>query len=404
MPASTHSPQPWKNQLPALVFLAVVVFFGVFPRLLLAPMLVEIGDDLAITTGQATRLFLFVSVGYTLSMLLSGFVSQRLGHRRTLVVSGVATGTGALAVSLAGSLGTVQAATVLLGAGAGLYAPSGIPTVVSLVTREERGKALAIHELGPNTAVMAAPLVAAALVPSISWRLVLGGTGLICLVNAAAFARFGKGSDARGEPPSLSNVATLLSDATFWVVAALLTVAVSAAVGVYAILPSFLIAERGLEAGFVNTLIGISRTSGIAMVFLTGVLVDRIGVKRMLRIVCLVAGAFTLLLGVARGGLLVAAVLLQPLLVPAFFPTALSAIAQVGPPRLRNLAVALAIPAAHFVGTGVFPSFAGLLAEHGRFAFAFVILAGVLFASLALVPRFQPQALRGGSRPGAGVN
>ncbi len=380
-----------RPQLPALVFLAVLVFLGVFPRLLMAPMLVQITRELAITTGQATRLFLFVSAGYTALMLLSGFVSQRLGHRKTLVVSAAGTGAGALAISVAGSLPVMQGAAVLLGAGAGLYAPSGIPTVVALVSAENRGKALAIHEMGPNLAVVSAPLVVAALVPAVSWRLVFAVTGLICLTAAGAYARWGRGSELPGEPPNLKNIATVLADPAFWVVAALLTVAVSAAVGVYAILPSFLIEERALDARLVNTLIGVSRASGIAMVFLTGIAVDRIGVRRMLTIVCSVVGVFTLLLGVAHGPLLIAAVLLQPLLVPAFFPTGLSAIAQVGPPHLRNLAVALVIPAANFFGTGVFPSFAGLLAEQGRFAWAFVVLAAVLFASLALVARFRPQ-------------
>ncbi len=386
-----RSPDSWRPQLPALVFLAVLVFLGVFPRLLIAPMLVEIARELAVTTGQATRLFLFVSAGYTALMLLSGFVSQRLGHRRTLVVSAAGTGAGALAFAIAGSLPALQAAAMLLGAGAGLYAPSGISTVATLVSAEDRGKALAIHEMGPNFAVVSAPLVAAALVPAVSWRLVFTVTGLICLSAAGAYARWGRGSDLPGEPPNLKNIATVLADPAFWVVTALLTVAVSAAVGVYAILPSFLIEERELDARLVNTLIGVSRASGIAMVFLTGIAVDRIGVRRMLAIVCTVVGVFTLLLGIARGPLLIAAVLLQPLLVPAFFPTALSAIAQVGPPHLRNLAVALVIPAANFFGTGVFPSFAGLLAERGRFAWSFVILAAVLFASLALVPGFRPQ-------------
>jgi NNP family nitrate/nitrite transporter-like MFS transporter len=68
-----------------------------------------------------------------------------------------------------------------LGAGAGLYLPSGIATLTGLVAPRHWGKAIAIHELAPNLDFVTAPLLSEALLNWTSWRgvLILFGIGSI---------------------------------------------------------------------------------------------------------------------------------------------------------------------------------------------------------------------------------
>ena len=80
-----------------------------------------------------------------------------------------------------------------LGMAAGLYLPSGIATLTTLVDMRHWGKAIAIHELAPNLSFVTAPLVAEAILAWFSWRLAFALLGIAALGLAAVFYRYGKG-------------------------------------------------------------------------------------------------------------------------------------------------------------------------------------------------------------------
>jgi MFS family permease len=136
--------------------MAVMVFFSMYSRLLLSPLLVYIQEDLAIGPAQATRFFLPLSLAYSGAMLTSGFLAERIGHRRTIATSGFTIGLGLIQIALATSVPHMYIAFGIIGVGAGLYPPSGVTSVTELVQSGIRGKAIAIHEVGPNGAYVVA--------------------------------------------------------------------------------------------------------------------------------------------------------------------------------------------------------------------------------------------------------
>jgi len=56
-------------------------------------------------------------------------------------------------------------------------------------------------------------------------------------------------------------------------------------------------------------------------------------------------------------------VFLQPMLAAAFFAPALSALSHVGPPRARNVAVALTTPVGFLIGGGAIPAAIGAIGD-----------------------------------------
>ena len=98
------------------------------------------------------------------------------------------------------------------------------------------------------------------------------------------------------------------------------------------------------------------------------------------------AGACTVSIGLLRGTPLAAAILLQPMLVSAFFPAGFAELARVTPQSSRNVAVSLVIPAASLFGSGVVPAVMGRLAEIELFWLGFVLLGGLMLASMTLLP------------------
>lgn len=380
--------------VPWVLFLMFMVFFGIFPRLLLSPLLLRISGDLGIGFDRASRFFLSASAGFVTGLLSSGFVAQRLTHRRTIVFSVALGGAMMILLSRVQSVALFHAVFAVMGWANGLYPGSGVASVTAIVPDAHHGKALAIHESGPNLAFITAPILSALLAPSIGWRGVMLVTGIAALLAAVSFAHFGRADTDRGEPPHFANVSVLAKNRSFWVVSVLFTVAATAAMGVFSVLPTFLVVDHGLEEGFVNTLIGASRVTAFATILSAGSFADRFGFRIVVLVVMVVTGTVTVLIGATSGAVLIVSVFLQPMVVGAFFPVGLSALTTVAAPRLRNLSVALAIPLANLVGGGVSPPLLSAAGAAGRFSTAFVVLGILIIASAGTLPLMERSRTR----------
>ena len=96
--------------------------------------------------------------GYCIGLFMSGFVTARLSHRRTILLVSRSDGgshVGSFSNHFPG--GYLYLSLIIAGLSAGLYLPSGIAIVTDLVPKEHWGKALAIHELAPNLGFVTAP-------------------------------------------------------------------------------------------------------------------------------------------------------------------------------------------------------------------------------------------------------
>jgi NNP family nitrate/nitrite transporter-like MFS transporter len=202
-----------------------------------------------------------------------------------------------------------------------------------------------------------------------------------------AYASGDYGGRLPGKAPSLASWRPILKDRSFWIMMLLFSLGIGGSFGVFTMLPLFLINVHGLERSWANTLISLSRISGIGAAFLAGWAVDRAGPKRTLQSVLFFTGLATLGLGVTSGWMLMAAVFLQPLLAVSFFPAGFAALSRLSSESERNVAVSLTIPAAYTIGAGIIPFFIGAMADAGAFS-AGIAGVGGLFLSGALLPGF----------------
>ncbi|MBW1980474.1 MAG: MFS transporter [Deltaproteobacteria bacterium] len=377
-------PQSLRSHLSAILLLAAIFFLNFLARITLAPLLPTIEQDLHIGHTMAGSLFFFISVGYFLSLLASGFVASRLTHRTTIIISATAVGAALLAVSRSSNLLEVRLGLFLLGLAAGLYLPSGISTLTSLVSPEKWGKALAIHEIAPNLAAVAAPLIAEVLLHWFFWRTVLALLGGASLVVGLIYFCFGRGGQFLGRAPQMAFVKSLLARPAFWITTLLFGLAIGASLGVYAMLPLYLVTERGFDRSWANTLVGLSRISGLLMAFVAGWATDRFGAKRTISGVFLLTAVSTVLLGAVPSRGIVIIVFIQPLLAVSFFPAGLAALSCLEPPSSRNVAISLTIPFAFVLGAGAIPTGIGIMADRGSFAGGFIVVGLLILSGFVL--------------------
>jgi NNP family nitrate/nitrite transporter-like MFS transporter len=372
-----------------LLLLAAVFYLNFISRILLAPLLPEIEPTLSISHGQAGTFFLCISIGYFVSLLGSGFVSAKLGHKLTIVVSMLALALSLVMVSLSPSLSLLQGSFLLLGMAAGLYLPSGIATITDQYPANRLGRAFGIHEIAPNLAFLTAPLAAAYLLPKLDWQQVF-----LLFAGAAAgaaiiYALIGRQTRQKGAAPELSRCRELLSRSEFWLMTVLFSMGISATHGVYSVLPMFLVSEHGMDEASANMLVGLSRSTTLVTAFFGGWLADRFGALRTIAVVLLLTGVFTLLLGLGPARLLPVLVWLQPLSAVCFFAPAFSVLSQVGSADARNIVISLAIPIAFVLGGGLIPAMITRLADIGCFTLGLVLTGGFIASGSLLICRLS---------------
>ncbi len=363
---------------------------NVLSRVIFSPLLLTIEADLHLSHTQASSFFMLIATGLSLTMFFSGFLSSKLTHRLVIVLSAVLCGASLIAVSFSLSLLGIRISLFFLGMGAGLYLPSGMATVNSLVVPRDLGKAMASHELGPTLAFAAGPIFVGLLLKYSSWRSILIIIGLTNLLMAFLFVFFGRGGDFAGVKPNLKNLRSILAHPNFWIMAAIFGIAVGAEQGVYALLPTYLVSEKGLEYVSANTIFGLSRISVIFTTVISGFFVDRFGIKKSMFVIVMSSGILTAFLGLTSGVSLLLVIFLQPVMVTCFFPAGLVALSRIGSKQFINVIVAMIIPISYLFGAGVVPSLLGILGENGSFAIGFnflgamVLLSSVLFLFLKL--------------------
>jgi NNP family nitrate/nitrite transporter-like MFS transporter len=381
------------------VFFLVGIFLLNFTaRIILSPLLPTIEEELAISHGQAGFFFFLISAGYLLGLLSSGFFASRVTHKRTIVVSSAGVGIALIAIAFASHLSTIGVGLVALGFAAGLYIPSAIAAITSVVRQEHWGKAIAVHELAPNLAFFASPFIAEAFLRWATWRVALGSLGAMSIIASLTYHYYGRGGEFAGESPGSRAFAILLRARAFWLMLILFGLGVSSTIGVYAMLPLYLVNEQGMGPSWANTVVALSRMHGPVLGLLGGWVSDWFGPKRTMIMSLIFTGIATLLLGVVSGWWTSAVVLLQPLVAVWFFPAAFAALALITGPNARNLAVAFTVPFGFLLGGGAIPTFIGMMGDAGLFAMGFVVAGSLITCGgiLAMVLHLPPPAKKTG--------
>ena len=208
------------------------------------------------------------------------------------------------------------------------------------------------------------------------------------------FLRLAPAGDFRGEAPTLGNIRLLFGRPAFWIMGVLFSLAIAASIGIYSMIPLYLVAERGIDRSLANTLLGLSRIPVLPVALVSGWISDRIGPKPTIAAVILFNGLTAILLGALPGRWVILMVFLQPMLTVCFFPAGFTVLSRIVPPHARNLSVSLTIFIAYLTGGGLIPIALGMFGDAGMFGLAFILVGGITILSLPLITRLDLTEIR----------
>ena len=371
------TPEPFGAVLGKIIFLTFLFFLSFISRFIFAPLLPAISNDLDINTTQAGSIFLFGSIGVAVGAIFSGFVSSRLSHKGSLEVSILGAGSILFVCVFSRSLEAIQLAMLFLGVVAGLNLPSNMAVITAIVSRQDWGKALAMQQTGPPLSLILGPLLSALLLPWMSWRAVLAWIAGVLIISGIALARFGRFGNFPGDQPGFSNVKAVLVKRSFWIMIILFAFGIGGHVGLYTMLPLYLVNEHGFGPELANAMVGLTQVSTFFMTFFAGWLSDRLGEKRTIVVFLVISGGLAVLVGVLSGSILKVVIFLQPAAAVCFFPAAFAALSRTVQPNLRSLVTSWATPIAFIIGGGLLPAVLGYMGQVLSIGLG-VALAGIL--------------------------
>lgn len=386
-PPDHHDPVRFRNQLLPLFFLTSIFFLNFTIRIIISPLLPTISEDMNLSRDQAGSFFLISASGYFISLLCSGFVSSRLLHKKTIALSAIGSGIAMIGIGFTQNPVSMRAGLFMVGMASALYLPSGIAILTTSTDSRNWGKAIGIHELAPNLSFLLVPILCEGLLLLLSWRNVLFSVGTISILLGFSFYQFSNVIDFKGESPNLKSFLPLIATPSFWMMMALFTVGVTGTLGVYAMLPLYLVKEHGMLRAEANTLMTLSRIFTLPMPFVVGWLSDRFGLKPVLAFVLVITGISTLLIGAFTGSLIKLVIFIQPLSAVSFFPPAFAALSLIGSKETRNIMVSFTIPIAFLIGGGLIPNLIGIFGDNDSFSLGFMLTGGFVLAG-AFIPAF----------------
>ncbi len=341
--------------------------------------------DLKIGHDEAGGFFFFITLGYCVGLLLSGFLSSRLKHRGTILISSFAMGGALIFVGLTRNVWGIRLGLMAMGLAAGFYLPSGISTLTSLVSQRHWGKAIAMHELAPNLGFVVAPILSEVLLVWCSWQGILILIGLTSWLTGLIFAFCGKGGQFRGATPDLRTLKDILKEPSFLLLIIFFALGVGSSFSVYSMVPLYLVSERGMDRTWANTLLAMSRMAPLATAFIAGWMTDRLGVQKTLQIVFLLTGVATAMIGIVPTSWMTPVIFIQPILATAFFPAGFAALARFGSPQIKNVAVSLTVPIGFLIGGGAGTAGLGIAGEAHVFFLGFILFGVLIFIGAGLV-------------------
>jgi NNP family nitrate/nitrite transporter-like MFS transporter len=360
-------------------------FLNFSSRTVLSPLLPLIEEELAITHALAGSLFFHMSVGFTISVFMSGWISKHLGYKRSIIISFLALALAFIGFRFAETYYYFAAVSFFVGLTSGIYFPCAIPLITSIFSRENWGKVIGFHETAASSSFLAIPLLVALALRFCHWKtcfILLSG---VCLLVIISF--WVRAPDPRPQEERRSSYSTVFFRKDFWLVNIIWAINVMVTYGIYSITPLFLVTERGLPLALANTIFGISRIGGLFATILIGFFLDRYPVKKILFIIVLLTGFSTIGLGLAQVlWLLVAMLVIQATVSVTFFPSAIMAISKITRLEERSTFMGLTLAIASIWGVGITPVGLGAVADVWSFQIGILVL-GVLSTSSCMLMR-----------------
>ncbi|MFW2368034.1 MAG: MFS transporter [Desulforhopalus sp.] len=371
------------KKLLLLIILWGLWYLAFATRTIVSPLLPIIENEFGLNHGMAGSLYLFAGVGATIASLATGFLAIKIGFKRLIIASFLLTCGACLGIYYAQTYISLAVLLFLFGLSGGFYLPCAIPMITSVFAPASWGRAISIHETAAGFSILSVPLVVAYALGFFEWRFLF--VIMACFVAVGILIFLILAPDPQPKKTQRGLFKTIIGRADFWIVMILWVNCGMTSMGIYNIVPLYLVDEKGMDLEFANNLFGISRVGGFFGQVCIGFFLDRFSIKKIMFILVLASGLSTLGMALCVGqGIFVGLMILQGTFSVMFFPVGLMAISRLTGLEERGVYTGLIMAISQIFGVGLTPLLLGVIADAWSFKIGLAIL-GILTVSICPV-------------------
>jgi predicted MFS family arabinose efflux permease len=353
-------------------------------RAVLSPLMPIIEDEFTISHALAGSIFTLVSIGFTITLLLTALLAARIGYKKCIALGFLILAVSMFSLNCATTFPFLALVAFSIGLGAGVYLPSAIPLLTEIFEPKNWGKAIALHDTGATFSTLSIPVLTAIAVQFLHWRTLLVILGASCLVLVVFFWVFSP--DPHPQREKQIQFTRVLRRRDLWIIAGLWVFAVANSLGLYNLIPLFLVKEKGIDLGVANTIFGLSRIGALVASVLVGFLIDRFGAKKIIFAVLLSTALSTIGIAVSPTlPLLVGMLAFQATVSAAFFPAGFVAISKLTDLNQRGIFTGVTLAFGVVFGLGLTPAILGAAADAWGFQPGILVLGILTVFSCALI-------------------
>lgn len=269
--------------------------FDYYEVFLLTFLIIPIAKEFDLSTGESAALFSWQLLSLAVGGVLMGYAADRFGRRPILIITIVIYALATFARAFSPNYETLIILTVVAGLGIGGEYGVGQTLVAEVVPARRRGLWSGILYGGVFVAIMGAALVGGYVMPVIGWQWTFAISGFPVLL--AAYVRFAAPeSEVWREQRSTIEKTNPLEIALargflrpFAKCTIIATIYFSAYYGIATFLPKYLVEEGDLSVARAAWWIFFSGAAGLVGNLVASVLMDRIGRRRTLMALMVVA-------------------------------------------------------------------------------------------------------------------
>ncbi|MCF8095095.1 MAG: MFS transporter [Desulfobacteraceae bacterium] len=371
---------------PAHLLLFWIMWYLAFSaRALLSPFLPMIKNEFLFTNTTAGTLYLFVAAGGTLALLSAGSISLRLGYKRLITVGFILAPAALAGVFLADSYFSLAFCLFVFGVGCGFYYPCAIPLLTDNISRRHWGKAISFHETAAGFSLLSIPFLVAVILGYMPWRCAFVILSFVFLIACIIFWLVAP--DTKPRQGMKIGIQTIIKRPDFWIILIIWAMNAIGAMGVYGVVPLFLVDERQMSIDSANQILSLSRVGGFSGQIIIGFFLDRYDSRKIISILMISSGLALLGMGLANTNLLIIiALFLQATFCTVFFPVGITAISRLTKPEERSYFTGIMMAISSGLAIGVAPVILGAIADFSSFQAGFLML-GVLTLGISFLAR-----------------
>jgi predicted MFS family arabinose efflux permease len=328
----------------------------------IALLLPSIRKELALSFTEGGTLAAANIFSYALLQLPAGYLADRYGLQRTLLIGAFGTTLLLLTFGLAADYRYAVLNQSLAGVFHAFLFQSGLALLANLFGTERRATAMGLSLVGIFSGQLAINSLGPALAQHFSWRLPFIAFGVVGLLASLTYLWSGSSLTvprARQQPIRVSEALRLFGHPFMWICGLIQFVRLGIIQGISFWLPSLLTDEKGLALGAAGFILALRNILIPPSTMLGGYLSDRLRQPTVIMAVSLVILAITTaaLVRVGPGGLLIALILINAVFVQFYFgPTFALPVERYG---VRMM--------------GTLSGFGNLFANMGAFSFTYLL-------------------------------